>query len=72
MFSLTEIASQQQVSRQTLNCWFAPFWKTPPKPAKVALDEGVLIIDAIGLRGRKEVVLIGRTITKIVYWCFAE
>jgi hypothetical protein len=70
--SLSDIAYTKHVSRQTLHSWFTPFWKESPEPRTVALDDGILVVDAISLRGRRDVVLIGRTLTRIIYWTFAE
>jgi len=70
--SLSDIASTEHVSRQTLHDWFTPFWKESPILQPLALDDGILVVDAISLRGRRDVVLIGRTLTRVISWTFAE
>lgn len=70
--TVTDIAIKNNVTRQTIHQWFIPFWKEPPRPKSVAYDDGILVVDAISLRGRRDVVLIGRTLTRVVYWSFAD
>lgn len=70
--TLSDFATARKISRQTLHEWFTPLWVNPPTPTPVTLDRGTLIVDAISLRGRKEVVLIGRTLSRMVFWSFAQ
>ena len=69
--TLEDFALSRKISRQTIHEWFSPLWVNPPIPTPVALDRGILIVDAISLRGRQDVVLIGRTLGKVVFWSFA-
>lgn len=71
--SLTRVAQGLGLTRQTLERWFAPFWREPPPglPPVPDLSREVLIIDAIYLSGRFNAALIGRTPDRPVHYSFA-
>lgn len=69
--TLSDFALSRKVSRQTIHEWFSPLWANPPEPSSITLDRGILIVDAISLRGRQDVVLIGRTLSRVIFWSFA-
>lgn len=71
--SLTEVAQSLGLTRQTLERWFAVFWREPPPvlPPVPDLSNDVLIIDAVYLSGRFNAALIGRTPERPVHYSFA-
>lgn len=71
--TLDEWASQYAITRRTLQRWFEPFWHQMVQPAVPdCLDSQALILDAVSLQGRQQVVLIGCTPRRVVHWTFAE
>ena len=70
--ALIELAVELKCSRRTLTRRFNQFWHNRPKPNKnYKYDSGILVCDAIYLEGRKEAVLIGKTLSSMVHWSFA-
>ena len=70
--SLTERASDLQLSRQQLGKLFNAFWTDlPASPAQVKSAE-VLILDGVYLSGRTNVVLIARDLSNVHAWSFAD
>jgi len=66
------LAIELKCSRRTLIRQFSQFWHSCPKSNKnYKYNFGILVCDAIYLEGRKEAVLIGKTLSGIVHWLFA-
>jgi len=71
--ALVELAKELKCSRRTLIRQFIQFWNENPEPNKdCQYDDGILICDALYLEGRKGTVLIGRTLSTVVFWLFAS
>jgi len=70
--SLTEIADDDGVSRQTLVRWFAPLWeRTSQPPSFNFYPHAIYILDGVYLSGRENAALICRTMTAQMSWMFA-
>jgi len=71
MQSLSEIAENYKVTRQTLHAWFAPFWNQEPTPKQVGVANKVLIIDGKYVE-RNACVLLAACNKKIASWYFSQ
>ena len=70
--SMTERASELQISRQRLGKLFKAFWTDiPVSPAQATAAE-VLIMDGVYLSGRTNAVLIARDLSNVHAWHFAD
>ena len=67
--TIEELAREQNITRQTLNNWFKPFWNEKIKPRDIDISNSNLIIDGKYL-DRKTVCLIGIVDKKVVFWKF--
>jgi len=71
--SLADFAEELGVSLRTVWKSFQPFWQKIPLPIlPVSLFGQVLVLDAICLEGRNQVLLIARTPSRVVAWEFAQ
>lgn len=70
-FSLIELAQKHNVTRQTLNTWFQPFWDEEPLPQIQNIAGQVLIIDGKYIE-KDAVILLGTTHKKVVSWHFSQ
>ena len=70
--SLSEIADDHGVSRQTLVRWFATLWERVRQPPALNPDpHAIYILDGVYLSGRENAALICRTMTVQLSWMFA-
>lgn len=70
--SLTTIARQYSVSRQTITAWLEPLWDDPsPLPKSTNVTDKVLIVDGVRL-ARGAWVLVGRTLAQVASWVFTN
>lgn len=68
--SLSRIARQFGVTRQTLTAWFEPLWDEPlPVPRLVDVTRQILIVDGVRL-ARGAWVLVGSTMVHVASWVF--
>jgi hypothetical protein len=71
--SVSEIAADYGVSRQTLVRWFEPLWVRARHPAALNSDpHAIYILDGVYLSGRENAALICRTMAAQLSWMFAE
>ena len=70
--SLSEIADDNGVSRQTLVRWFATLWERARRPHSLNSDpHAIYILDGVYLSGRENAALICRTMRGQMSWMFA-
>lgn len=70
--SLTTIAKQFGVTRQTVTAWFEPLWDEPlPLPRPMNVTDQILIVDGVRL-ARGAWVLVGRTLAIVASWIFTD
>jgi hypothetical protein len=71
--TLTDIAHHYDRTRRQMVRLFEPLWHmSAPQPPQTTPQGIVLIVDGVYLSGRRNAVLIGRSIENVVFWLFAD
>jgi hypothetical protein len=67
--TLSDIARKKRVTRQTIDRWFAPFWKEAAEcPPSATSHVHWIMVDGIYIHKRAELVLIARTDAGEIFW----
>ncbi len=72
MATITDIAQEKKVTRQTVRRWFNPLWRevtTCPVPSSTHVSW--IVVDGIYIHKRAELTLIARTDVGEIFWSFA-